>query len=144
MNQTKLSAHLTVAPFICGSLLLPVLTQAQTAPPSAQPGPTEPDSLQEIVVTGTLIRGAAPVGSQLITVGQEDIAATGASTTQDHLANGLSRFRLTRPEGQHPKFCADRQPGNAADTTTNSTATLNIKHRTIRTADCCATSAATH
>ncbi len=38
---------------------------------------------QEIVVTGTSIRGAAPTGSALISVGRAEINAIGARTTQD-------------------------------------------------------------
>jgi iron complex outermembrane recepter protein len=45
-----------------------------------------PDQLQEVVVTGTLIRGTPPVGSQLITIDNNDIVASGATTTADLLA----------------------------------------------------------
>jgi iron complex outermembrane receptor protein len=41
--------------------------------------------LQEVVITGTSIRGAAPVGSNLITVGREEIEASGAQTLQQVL-----------------------------------------------------------
>src|SRR5690242_12258095 len=44
--------------------------------------PAADDQLQEVVVTGTSIRGAAPVGANLITVGREDIEASGAQTLQ--------------------------------------------------------------
>ena len=37
--------------------------------------------LQEVVVTGTLIRGVAPVGTNVIGVTDQDIQATGATTT---------------------------------------------------------------
>ncbi|MBI1684222.1 TonB-dependent receptor [Caulobacter hibisci] len=40
------------------------------------------EALSEIVVTGTRIRGAAPVGSNLIAIGREDIEASGYATTQ--------------------------------------------------------------
>jgi iron complex outermembrane recepter protein len=40
----------------------------------------------EIVVTGTILRGAPPVGSNLISVGEERIAATGATTSNELLA----------------------------------------------------------
>jgi iron complex outermembrane receptor protein len=40
-----------------------------------------PDSLNEIVVTGTLIRGVAPVGTNVIDLSAKDIEATGATTT---------------------------------------------------------------
>jgi len=53
--------------------------RAQEAPPEK---PAASDSqLQEVIVTGTSIRGAtAPVGSNLITVGREEIEASGAQT----------------------------------------------------------------
>src|SRR6202020_611415 len=58
------------------------------------------DDLQEIVVTGTSIRGAAPTGSQLVTVDAQAIAATGATNTADLLASvpQLSSFN-TVPQG---------------------------------------------
>ena len=40
------------------------------------------DSLSEIVVTGTRIRGAAPVGSNLIAITRRDIERSGYATTQ--------------------------------------------------------------
>ena len=51
----------------------------------AQPAPD--NSVEQVVVTGTSIRGVAPVGSNLIVMGPADIAATGAQTVQDMLAN---------------------------------------------------------
>jgi len=53
---------------------------AQAQDPSATD-----DQLQEVIVTGTSIRGAAPVGSNLITVGREQIEASGAQTLQQVL-----------------------------------------------------------
>ena len=47
--------------------------------------PAAADALQEVVVTGTSIRGAAPVGANLITVGREQIEASGAQTLQQVL-----------------------------------------------------------
>lgn len=42
--------------------------------------------LEEIIVTGTNIRGVSPVGSQLITLDRADIDRTGLSSVQDVLA----------------------------------------------------------
>jgi len=42
---------------------------------------------EQVVVTGTSIRGIAPVGSNLISVGPEDIKEMGATTVQDVLVN---------------------------------------------------------
>ena len=41
--------------------------------------------VEEIIVTGTSIRGVAPVGANVITVGQDDIQNTGAQTVQQVL-----------------------------------------------------------
>lgn len=43
-------------------------------------------SIDEIVVTGTLLRGAAPMGSNLITLGQEAVQSQGATSTNELLA----------------------------------------------------------
>jgi iron complex outermembrane recepter protein len=45
------------------------------------------DTGGEIIVTGTSIRGTAPVGSNLIAVGQEELKAANAQTIQQALAN---------------------------------------------------------
>jgi iron complex outermembrane receptor protein len=55
---------------------------AQTA--SARPNATDTE-LTEIIVTGTSIRGVAPVGSEVITFSAHDIVTTSASTTTDIL-----------------------------------------------------------
>ncbi|UAK23119.1 TonB-dependent receptor plug domain-containing protein [Sphingomonas nostoxanthinifaciens] len=47
--------------------------------------PAAPEATQEIVVTGSSIRGVAPTGSALTTVSRADIVATGASTTTELL-----------------------------------------------------------
>ncbi len=44
-----------------------------------------PATVEEVVVTGTSIRGAAPVGANVISVSREDIEATGAQTVQQLL-----------------------------------------------------------
>ncbi|MEQ1820710.1 MAG: TonB-dependent receptor, partial [Terricaulis sp.] len=48
-------------------------------------GATASDDQEEIVVTGTRIRGAAPAGSHVITLDREDIDQTGRSTVQEVL-----------------------------------------------------------
>jgi iron complex outermembrane receptor protein len=62
--------------------------RAQQAPANAA-GPAGEESvskLEEIVITGTSIRNTAPVGTNLITVGREAIAETGAQTMQQILS----------------------------------------------------------
>lgn len=73
------------------SLFQPVATAAQaavTAAPATAPAPQIPaeaapaaESPQDIVVTGTSIRGAPPVGSALIQLGRDEIEASTSATT---------------------------------------------------------------
>jgi iron complex outermembrane receptor protein len=56
-----------------------------TASSGAESSPTS--ELQEVIVTGTSIRGVPPSGSSLISVTREDIKTNGAATTPDLLAS---------------------------------------------------------
>lgn len=47
----------------------------------AAAGPTTITEAQDIVVTGSRLRGAAPVGSSVISLGRDDVVASGAVTT---------------------------------------------------------------
>jgi len=67
---------------LCGSL---AATGAACAQDEAVPGAAK-EELQEVVVTGTLIRGIAPVGTEVVTVTRDDIADSGVVTTQDLLS----------------------------------------------------------
>src|ERR1700742_4789718 len=59
---------------------------ATAAPALAQQqNQTAPD--ETVVVTGTSIRGVAPVGANLISVTAEDIKATGAQTVSELMVN---------------------------------------------------------
>jgi iron complex outermembrane receptor protein len=49
-------------------------------PPRPTPEQSSDAQLEEVVVTGTSIRGVAPIGSNVVTVGQKEIEATGAVT----------------------------------------------------------------
>lgn len=40
-----------------------------------------------IVVTGPLLRGIAPVGTNVVSVSEEDVVATGATSANDLLAS---------------------------------------------------------
>lgn len=64
--------------------LVPALACAQTAAQDVEAD--QGQSSDDIVVTGTLLRGAPPVGSSVISVGQERLAATGATTANELLA----------------------------------------------------------
>lgn len=59
---------------------------AKLDPQDAQAQAADAESPQDIVVTGTLLRGSAPVGSNLISVGQERFESQGATTTNELLA----------------------------------------------------------
>ena len=58
---------------------------AQTADEIVPPAETEEAASNDIVVTGTLIRGVAPVGAPVLTIGAEEISRTGVSNTTELL-----------------------------------------------------------
>jgi iron complex outermembrane receptor protein len=74
-------------------LLLGEAAHAQDAAPVATlpsaPAAQPPSSstISEVVVTGTLVRGIAPVGSNQMNMSAQDITATGAVTTTELLSN---------------------------------------------------------
>lgn len=67
--------------------LLAALASPALAQDAAQDESTEESSAapsdKEIIVTGTLIRGIAPVGTNVVAVTTEDVVATGAASTND-------------------------------------------------------------
>jgi iron complex outermembrane recepter protein len=72
---------------------------------AAQKSVSEDEQLQEVVVTGTLIRGEAPIGSPVATLNNAAIVATGATNTADILATvpALTSFN-TLPIGGNQEF----------------------------------------
>lgn len=110
-----------------GALTVPALAQQATVPSAASTaGPSQAVSaptagattdpshggssslhqLQEVVVTGTLLRGVqAPIGASLISIGRQQIAETGAQTVQQILASvpALTSFG-TAGQGQQGSF----------------------------------------
>ena len=69
---------------------------AQTAPAQDAPPPSDQTAsaatddgapLPDIVITGTLLRGVAPTGTNLIDVNRDDILKNGAANTNDLLAS---------------------------------------------------------
>jgi iron complex outermembrane receptor protein len=68
------------------TLSVPALAQ-QAAPAAPADLPASPDTAEQedIVVTGTSIRGAAPVGSNVVAVGRKEIESTSAQTVQQIL-----------------------------------------------------------
>jgi iron complex outermembrane receptor protein len=83
------------------ALALPVAVFAQQADTNSK----HDDGLQEIVVTGTLIRGTAPIGEDLTTVDTAAIEATGVTNTADLLATVplLNSFNIA-PQGGQSEF----------------------------------------
>jgi iron complex outermembrane receptor protein len=57
---------------------------AQTTPPAQA---SEPTVVDEIEVTGTLIKGVAPTGTNVVSVSRDEIVATGAASANDLLAS---------------------------------------------------------
>ena len=53
---------------------------------ASQTTQSESPSNEEIIVTGSILRGAPPVGSNLISVGQDSVQAQGATTANELLA----------------------------------------------------------
>jgi iron complex outermembrane recepter protein len=70
-----------------------------------KPAAQEDDQLLEVVVTGTLIRGEAPIGSPVATLDNAAIVATGATNTADILATvpALTTFN-TLPIGGNQEY----------------------------------------
>lgn len=69
------------------ALVLGILSgnSASAQTPVAQSVPASADNVEAVTVTGTSIRGQAPVGSNLISVGQQEIQAIAPATVQDVL-----------------------------------------------------------
>ncbi len=71
-----------------------------------------PNDIEEVVVTGTMIRGAAPTGSNLMTVTPAEIANIGATSLTSMAANipSLANFDSS---GRAPSNATDGKPGQA-------------------------------
>ncbi len=69
--------------FYCGTAVTALLVSGFANAQDAAPASSK--SMEEVVVTGTQIRGATPVGSSLITISRDQIELTGAITIQDIL-----------------------------------------------------------
>ena len=71
--------------FAVRTSILAALGVAFSGQALAQAAASAADDLEEIVVTGSSIKGVAPVGSNLVTVGREEIEDLGAQTVQQIL-----------------------------------------------------------
>jgi iron complex outermembrane receptor protein len=110
---------------------------ALTTPAFAQqPAADDRDDTPDIIVTGTLIRGIAPGGSQTIAVDQEKIAAVGAVNTSDLVASipqAGNFLAFVGIRGTNTTFITVNRPslrylGNTSSST-NSTLVLVDGHR---------------
>ncbi len=117
----------------CSSVL--ALTLGFTASAFAQAAPaSDAPAADEIIVTGSSIKGVAPVGSNLVTVGREDLEATGAQTVQQVLKSVPSVVGL-QSAGQGAFGSADGSGTNAPTihglgaSASNSTLILMNGHR---------------
>jgi iron complex outermembrane recepter protein len=72
--------------FSVRSCLIATVSSALSAVAFAQNATdADAEALEEVVVTGSSIKGVSPVGSNLVTVGREEIEETGAQTVQQIL-----------------------------------------------------------
>jgi len=71
-----------------------VSAHAQTAAPAAA---DDAAKNEEIIVTGSSLKGVAPVGSNLVTVGRDDLEKLGASTVQQVLKSVPAVVGLNSP-----------------------------------------------
>jgi iron complex outermembrane recepter protein len=83
----RIYALMAAAAILMHAAAAPAQTPATGAAPAPSGQAVSDQSLEEIVVTGTLIRGSAPVGSTLIAVDQADLQATGGNDVISMLLN---------------------------------------------------------
>src|SRR5207237_341260 len=79
---------------------LALITFAAMSPGLAQPAAAPP--VEEVTVTGTSIRGVAPVGANRVTVGQQDIQKQGGATLDEVLKQVPALSNMGQiGQGQH-------------------------------------------
>lgn len=87
MTRQQLLSSSVSGALALAALLSASATQAQPSPPRGPAAKASgPAEVSEVVVTGTLLRGVAPTGTDLITVDHQDIVATGVASAGDLLA----------------------------------------------------------
>lgn len=69
-------------PPVAGQQPMPALSASEPAPPADTPDAPS----QDIVVTGTLLRGVAPVGTNVLNISRANIVASGATNSAEILA----------------------------------------------------------
>jgi iron complex outermembrane recepter protein len=97
---------------------------------SAQPNQDTGDSVEQVVVTGTSIRGTAPVGSDLITVDQQAIQSSGALSIYE-LTKTIPEVSSLQQAGQGKDPNEDFQPNihDLGGSASNATLILIDGHR---------------
>ena len=124
MRQRFHRFHLTV------SVIALAATAAGIAPALAQPAGKAAESIEAVTVTGTSIRGTAPVGSSVTTVTQADIKATAATSVTGVLSSIPQLMGMGQVDGgttgQGAQQALIHQLGQSAST---STLTLIDGHR---------------
>ena len=83
-NKYALLLGTALACLNCGAVHAQDQASDQTAS-SPENGALDEQTVNEIIVTGSSIRGVAPTGSSLVTVGRDDIVSSGATTTTELL-----------------------------------------------------------
>jgi iron complex outermembrane receptor protein len=70
---------------LCAALSLPASAQVVSGAKDTPPAANTRSTVEEVIVTGTNLRGVAPVGSAIIGINRDDIVTSGAVTTVDLL-----------------------------------------------------------
>jgi iron complex outermembrane receptor protein len=84
-----------------GGSTLALVAIAALSPALAQPAGA-PEAVEEVTVTGTSIRGVAPVGANLVTVGQNEIQKQGGQTLDEVLKQVPALSNMGQVgQGQH-------------------------------------------
>ena len=92
---------------------------AQSAPPAAEPD--QDPELEQVVVTGTQIRGIAPIGASLATLDAEAIRETGVATPVEVLR------QLPQVLGVGPGESVTNSSANAAGANVTNANTINLR-----------------
>jgi iron complex outermembrane receptor protein len=119
-----------------GFVASPALAADATATATATSSEQSPTTVSDIVVTGTNIRGVAPVGSTLTSITKEDIVAAGGTSVSEILQQVPQIFNIGISETNHG---GNGGSGNVTDGTSidlrglGAFATLTIidGHRTV-------------
>jgi iron complex outermembrane recepter protein len=101
----------------------PVTDQQPTTPATAERAPQADGTSEDIIVTGSRIRGIAPVGSSVIAIDQAKIAETPVTSTND----------LLRRVPQVVSLGANRAGGSAQNGAANATRGAGINLRGLST-----------